>query len=251
MIKGMRQLFCAGLLFFLTVATYFAEENQAKQGQTTERITIDSGEWRIVGDLVLPKAGTPVAAVILLNQAAGDRTAYEGLAGQLAKYGVGSLRIDLRGHGDTTNRGRFVPGEGTAILKETERDVAAAHEWLRRDKRVDPRRIGFVGASYSGEAMMQAARTAGYGAAYVGLSPGSLSDESIAAIDREHLTWLLVVSRHERYLTEVAQALRVNSHTAEFLELSGTEHATNLLAAHPDLAERIAVWFRYKLARER
>jgi hypothetical protein len=48
-------------------------------------------------------------------------------------------------------------------------------------------------------------------------------------------------------LKEVVQALREQSRTAEFLELSGTEHATRLLPAHPDLAERIAVWFRYKL----
>jgi dienelactone hydrolase len=228
-----------------------AETRQTKQEPATERVTIESGEWKIVGDLVLPRSVAPLAVVILLNKAAGDRTAYVGLADQLARYGIGSLRVDLRGHGDSTNRGRFVPAAGTAIIKDTERDVAVAHEWLRKDKRVDSHRIGFVGASYSGEAMMQAARTTGYAAAYVGLSPGSLSDESIAAIDREHLTWLLVVSRHERYLTEVAQTLRERSRSAEFLELSGTAHATDLLKAHPDLAERIALWFRYKLAHAR
>jgi 2-oxo-4-hydroxy-4-carboxy--5-ureidoimidazoline (OHCU) decarboxylase len=75
----------------------------------------------------------------------------------------------------------------------------------------------------------------------------SLSDGSIAAIDQHHLPWLLIVSRHERYLKDVAQALRDQSRTAEFLEVSGTAHATNLLSAHPDLAERVAVWFRYRL----
>lgn len=251
MTKYARQILYTGLLFCLAGAGSFGETYKARQEQTTERITIESGEWKIVGNLTLPKAATPLAAVILLNKAAGDRTAYTALADQLARYGIGSLRIDLRGHGESINRGRFVPTEGTAILKDTERDIAAAHEWLRKDKRVDAARIGFVGASYSGEMMMQAARINGYGAAYVALSPGSLSDESIAAIDSERLAWLLIVSRHERHLTEVVKALRAQSRSAEFLELSGTEHATRLLAAHPDLAERIAVWFRYKLARER
>lgn len=55
---------------------------------------------------------------------------------------------------------------------------------------------------------MEAGRQHGFEAAYVGLSPGSLSDASIAAIDRERLPWLLVVSRDERYLKRVEQASR-------------------------------------------
>jgi hypothetical protein len=74
--------------------------------------------------------------------------------------------------------------------------------------RVDPARLAVVGSSYSGEAMMEAGRATGWAAAYVGLSPGSLSDESIAAIDRERLPWLLVVCRDERHLKEVEKALR-------------------------------------------
>ncbi len=222
----------------------------ARPQPVTGRVTIASGDWRLVGDLVVPRTDAPVAAVILLNQAAGDRTAYEGLADDLGRAGIASLRVDLRGHGDSTNLGRFVPGEGVEILRDTYLDVVRVQEWLQRDARVDPRRIGFVGASYSGEAMMQAARATSYGKAYVGLSPGSLGDESIAAIDRERLPWLLVVSRNERYLTEVAQAFRAGSRTAEFLELAGTDHATDLLAAHPDLAGRIAAWFQHRLARE-
>jgi hypothetical protein len=31
------------------------------------------------------------------------------------------------------------------------------------------------------------------------------------------------------------------------MELGGTEHATEILAAHSDLPERIAVWFRERL----
>lgn len=234
---------CLVLLLLITNSTAHGEP----QKQTNERVTILSGEWKLIGDFVLPQSDTPMAVVVLLNKAAGDRTAYVHLSEQLSKQGIGSLRIDLRGHGESTNLGRFVPTEGTTILKDTERDVAAVHEWLRKDKRVDPKRIGFVGASYSGESMMQAAKISGYGAAYVGLSPGSLSEESITLIDRERLTWLLVVARHERYLTEVAKTFREKSKTGEFLELSGTAHATDLLDSHRDLAERLAVWFRNKL----
>lgn len=216
----------------------------------SERIVLESGDWRLVGDLVMPVASSPMPAVILLNRAAGDRRPYAELADQLARLGIASLRLDLRAHGESINRGRFVPSEGIAILEGSEKDVIAAHEYLRRDARVDPARIGFVGSSYSGEVMMQAARASRYGAAYVGLSPGSLSDESIAAIDSIPLPFLLVVARHERHLVEVAKAFREQSRMGEFLEVSGTEHATGLLTDHPDLAERLAVWFRSRLSGE-
>jgi dienelactone hydrolase len=210
-------------------------------------VEIESDGWKIIGDLVVPEAKGPVPAVLMFNGAARDRTPYRELAEQLARLGIASLRVDLRGHGESINRGKFVPGQNLEILENGDRDVAAAFAFLKADRRVDSARIGMVGASYSGEDVMIAGRKAGYAAAYVALSPGSLSDESIAAIDQHKLPYLLVVARHERHLKEVVQALREQSRTAEFLELSGTEHATRLLPAHPDLAERIAVWFRYKL----
>jgi dienelactone hydrolase len=216
---------------------------------TAERVLLASRGWRLAGDLVLPDRGSaPVSGVLLLNRAAGDRRVYARLAERLAYHGLASLRLDLRGHGESTNLGRFVPGpEGTELIKDSANDVAAALAYLRQHPRIDAAHIGVVGASYSGEAMMQASRVAGPAAAYVGLSPGSLSDESIAAIDRIRVPWLLVVSRDERYLKEVVQALREQSRSAELLELGGTEHATRLLDAHPDLAERLAVWFSVKL----
>lgn len=217
------------------------------QASQHERVVIESEGWKIVGDLLVPRSPRPVPAVLMLNGVARDRTPYRELADELARLGIASLRVDLRGHGESTNLGKFVPYQTLSLLEESDRDVAAALELLRGDKRIDPARVGLVGASYSGEAMMVAGKRNGYGAAYVALSPGSLSDESIAAIDKHKLPWLLVVSRHERHLKEVAQALRDQSRTAEFLELSGTEHATNLLGAHTDLSVRIAVWFRHKL----
>ena len=214
-----------------------------------ERVTLASGGWELAGDLSVPESPARVPAVILLNRAAGDRQAYRGLADALARCGIASLRLDLRAHGESTNLGRFVPAEGTEMLKDSDLDVAAAFEHVKRDPRIDPGPIGFVGASHSGEFMMVAGRARGYGAAYVGLSPGSLSDESIAAIDGASLPWLLVVARHERHLKEVAQAYRDQSRTGDFLEVSGTEHATGLLADHPGLAERLAVSLQQLAAR--
>jgi hypothetical protein len=44
------------------------------------RITVESGGWELVGDLRLPESSDELPAVLLLNQAAGDRRDYRYLA---------------------------------------------------------------------------------------------------------------------------------------------------------------------------
>ena len=79
------------------------------------RVVLASDGWRLVGDLLLPTMEHPAPAVLMLNKADGTRAAYEGLARLLAERGIASLRIDLRAHGESTNLGRFVPGDATSL----------------------------------------------------------------------------------------------------------------------------------------
>lgn len=216
---------------------------------TETRVTVESDGWELVGDLSVPGTDGPVPAALLLNQAAGDRTVYESLAAELARRGVASLRLDLRGHGESVNQGRFVPYEvpRSPLIWDSEVDVLAALDFLRSHPRIDARRVAVVGASYSGEEMAEAGRLQGYAAAYVELSPGSFSDESIAGIDASGVPWLFVVSRDERHMKEITQLVREQSTSVELLVLPGSAHATNLLEEHPPLSERIAVWLASKL----
>jgi dienelactone hydrolase len=216
-----------------------------------KRVVINSNGWKIVGDLLVPKSNRPVPAVILLNKAAGDRRVYERLARHLADNGIASLRVDLRGHGDSINKGKFIPGnEGALTLIEgTEEDVTSAFRYLKTVPGVDAQKIGFVGASYSGEGMAVSARKYGYGKAYVALSPGSFSEESMEAIDPSGIPWLFVKSTEEgaKSLKAFFPLLRQKSRTAQIIEVAGTEHATDILSAHVELTEMIAVWFKYHL----
>jgi len=222
---------------------------QAATGEET-RVVIESDGWRLVGDLLLPASDRPVPAVLLLNKAAGDRRAYAALARALAGRGIGSLRLDLRGHGESINLGRFIPADTTnrqRMIWDSDADVVVAQRYLRAHPRIDPNRIGVVGASYSGEEMAEAGRIAGYVRAYAALSPGSFSDLSIDAIDASGVPWLVIVSKDERYLHEVASAVRERSRTAELLMVPGTGHATEILQERPDLAGRLAAWFAWAL----
>lgn len=214
-----------------------------------ERVVIESDGWKLVGDLQLPSSEPPYPAVFLFHQAAGERSVYAELADHLSRKGVASLRLDLRGHGDSTNLGEFVPGETSfdPIIWDAERDVLAAVRYLSSDERFDKSRFGFVGASYSGEEVAEAGRLAGYGAVYVLLSPGSFSDSSIREIDKSRAHWLLVTSRDDPYLKEITSALWNESETLELNLIPGSSHATNMLLDDPGLAERIAVWAARRL----
>jgi alpha-beta hydrolase superfamily lysophospholipase len=180
----------------------------------------------------------------MLNQAAGNRGAYVELAQDLADRGIASLRLDLRGHGESTNLGRFVPGDSltTPFIWESEADVIAARRYLASLETIDEERIAIVGASYSGEEMAEAGRLTTFARAYVALSPGSFSDESIAGIDTSGVPWLFVASREERFLQEITAAVVAQTRTAGIVLVPGRAHASNLLEDRPDLVLRIAAW---------
>jgi dienelactone hydrolase len=240
---------------FLIVAVIFFSVQLVVFGQTPakeeRRVIVDSNGWKIVGDLLVPKSKRPVPAVILLNKAAGNRRAYELLARHLAERGIASFRIDLRGHGESINKGKFVPGSqgSLSLIEGSDEDVTSAFRYLKTVAGIDAQKIGFVGASYSGEEMAVSARKYGYGKAYVAISPGSFSEESTEAIDRSGIPWLFIKSTEERAKTlkDFFPLLRQRSRTAQIMEVVGTEHATDIFGAHPELAEMIAVWFTYHL----
>ena len=216
---------------------------QSTVGTETE-IVVTSEGWDLVGDLNIPDDSRHVPGVLLLNQAAGNRAAYQELSRQLALRGIASLRLDLRGHGDSVNQGRFIPGENarSELIWDAEVDVIAAFEFLISHDRIDENRVGIVGASYSGEEMSEAGRKHGYANAYVALSPGSFSAESVLGIDESGSDWLFVTSRDERFLQEIRASVQQQSRTVEQVIVPGDGHATDLLGEYPDLAERIAVW---------
>lgn len=212
------------------------------------RVAFDSDGWRIAADLYMPeRTAKKVPIALLFNKADGDRTVYRKLACELLHKNVASLAVDLRGHGESTNRGKFEPGRNPAILENTYLDVAAAMRFAGTIKFIDSSRIALVGASYSGEAVSVASQSSNTVHAIVALSPGSLSAESMSGIDARRVPWLIVVSRDEMHMKQVFTEVIARSHTVETVEMSGTAHATDLLKAHPELNAMIAAWLTARL----
>ncbi len=120
------------ILAAMSVSAGFAAE-------TTVRLP--SEDWLLVGDLSVPESNGPLPAVLMFNRAAGDRTDYEAMARALDERGIASLRLDLRGHGESTNLGTFVPGEQNPhpMIRDAEQDVVAAVEYIKADDRQNRR----------------------------------------------------------------------------------------------------------------
>lgn len=215
------------------------------------RVVLDNDGWKLVGELTVPLTEGLYPAALLLHNAAGSRDEQRTLAAELARRGIASLRIDLRGHGDSVNRGRFDPEDldGTRhLIVQAGADVQRALAALPTLAAVDPQRVAVVGASYSGEAMAEAARSMGrYQAAYVALSPGNFSVASIAAIDRSGAPWLMMRSEIERpFFDDLFEDIASGS-GAEIEIVPGSAHGTDILT-DPGPASLVADWIEAYIA---
>jgi len=218
--------------------------------RTDHTVVLDSDGWRLAGRFLSAGPDERRPAALLLHRAAGHRGEYDSLAIALADRGICSLSLDLRGHGESTNLGRFQPpyAEHLHINAEAWRDVNRALDWLAARDDVDASRLIVVGASYSGEAAALGMREGGrVAAAYVMLSPGNFSDESILAATETGSNWLFVRSIDEGpaaqpHIDALFEALQALAPGLERRVLNGAGHATSLFDDRPSLPRDLADW---------
>ena len=246
---------CKGFFFaLLFAAMMFAQADDV-------RVEIDSGGWILVGDLTTPETMSLNSFAILLHKAAGDRKAYVAMAEAMATRGIASLRIDLRGHGDSNNLGAFNPEisrylddndpaivRNFSLIRAGDRDIVSIMQWLDEQPRLTSLPLVVMGSSYTGEEMVEAAVDTRFADIYVALSPGSFSEESIAAVDPSEVPWLFVRAEVELpFFPELFAAIREGSETAEIWTLPGEGHATDLFDHNPNLHLRLIDWITDRL----
>lgn len=228
---------------------------------TTVPVEIESEGWLLKGDLAMPRTGSPTAFALLLHKAAGDRGAYGTMAETLAASGIASLRIDLRGHGESTNLGAFDPEisryldehdpaivRNFLLIRSGDRDVVAIMQWLQGQPRFSDLPLIVVGSSYTGQEMVEAAAETRFADVYVALAPGSFSEESIAAIDASGVPWLFVRAEIELpFFPALFDAIEEGSQSAEIRVLPGKGHATDLFDLNPDLHLQLTDWITENL----
>jgi dienelactone hydrolase len=243
------------LLSLLAAPTAVAFPQAPALVQPDSTVHVTSDGWLLVGSYARPALPeSPWPAVLLLNRADGNRRAYDSTAAVLARHGIASLRLDLRGHGESTNRGRFVPSAPgmDTLLQGTPTDIAAGLNWLAQRPGVDSTRLGVVGASYSGEFAVMAGRSGRPARAYALLSPGSLSSESIRWLDALGTRWLFVASRQERTQAtrDVIAEVLDRARWADIWLWEPQSHATRLFDVVPELPTLLTAWLVPRLSRQ-
>ena len=113
----------------------------------TEKIYFSSVDIKLHGIIYLPNGEGRFPGVVMCNGMASDHRSMRPCAQQLARQGIATLALDLRGHGKSN--GTLDGGIG--------QDVAAAYNVLKNHSRVDSECIGLVGHSMGALACLYAA----------------------------------------------------------------------------------------------
>jgi dienelactone hydrolase len=111
--------------------------------------TFGDGGVKLAGRLILPAGRGPFPAVVIVpGSVPAHRDTYDLWALFFASRGVAVLSYDKRGVGDST--GQYVRAPTDDNLRNLAADALAGVAWLRRQRDIDPLRIGLSGGSQAG-----------------------------------------------------------------------------------------------------
>lgn len=116
-----------------------------------ETLHLESLGDRLECTLVRCAVGGPGTAAILCHGAHGDRSQFLELASQLARDGTVILVPDMHGHGQSGGKRHHVR------MTEWVSDLLVCLDWLERQPFVEPSRIGAMGFSSGGTAVLETA----------------------------------------------------------------------------------------------
>lgn len=218
-----------------------------------ERITYKTDdEVTIVADWTA--APTTIGAVILLHMMPANRLSWAGFQGVLAKRGIASLALDLRGHGESTagpegatlDYKKFTDEEHQSSLF----DVSGAFAWLRRRGFEGPR-IALCGASIGANLALQQLLDEPQISGAALLSPGrdyhgTKAQDDVGGVLPHQSLWVAASEGDDQQSFDAAKELHdaapVDRKTLVPLRNAG--HGTAMLTAHPEVAEALADWLR-------
>jgi alpha-beta hydrolase superfamily lysophospholipase len=181
-------------------------------------------------------------AVILVHMLQRSRRDFEALAIRLSSEGIGTLAIDLRGHGESQGSygDNFTPM--VADLKAARRFLATRSEVAGR--------IGILGASLGANLAALAAADDPTIASVALLSPsldyrGVRIEPAMRKIGSRRV--LMVVSDDDAYATRTARDLEKGTKGREVLHLTAAGHGTVMLERDPSLIGVVVDWFHRSL----
>lgn len=226
------------------IAAVLLSVSWAKSDSPPHRILLKTGDgWAIHGVFIAPAKGKAVA--LLIHGAGSSRNEWAPFAHALMKRGIGSVAIDLRGHGKSTAgpKGKrdfrsFAPRDWI----ESVRDIEAAAGFLAQGG-FPGSRIILVGASVGANiAAMAAPSTDAH--ALVLLSPGLNYLGVLLPTDFEELPVLTVAARSDPPAWQASQLLKKQG-VPFYRAPSG--HGVNMLR-DPALMKKVLRWVANRAA---
>ncbi|MDR3670122.1 MAG: alpha/beta fold hydrolase [Holophaga sp.] len=210
------------------------------------------------GTLTVPPQPGPRPVVILAHQFQTDRSGWKPLADQLNAKGIATLALDLRGHGQSTGKGGqtvavtpdFLASAEAVGFQRIPGDLAQAAAWVRRQPRINPRRLGLAGSSVGAFASLLAAPVI-HPVAVLVLSPagnGAFGEDAglrmVRAVRQAHAAVLVMAAKDDTEAAENAGAITGGLGVCARM-VPGSDHG---FALFPDEGGIMAGWMGEYLA---
>lgn len=169
---------------------------------------IRSGGVRLAGTFSLPDGPGPFpAAVLLSGSGAQDRDStvfgqqpFLMLADHLTRHGIGVLRLDDRGVGESTG------DLSAATADDLAGDALHAIDWLRAQPEIDAQRIGLIGHSEGGGIAPLCASRSARVAFVIMLAGAAMPGDQVIADQRRQLTAGMVTDQNRAAIEAIHHA---------------------------------------------
>ncbi|BDU71837.1 alpha/beta hydrolase family protein [Mesoterricola silvestris] len=229
----------------------------AAQPAVREMSLVTPDGFTVKGTLTVPAQAGRRPVVILAHQFGYDRTGWKPLAEDLNARGIATLALDLRGHGQSTRKGDatvavttdFAASSAAVRFDLIPGDLAQAAQWVRKQPRIDGRRVGLAGASIGAYSALVAAPGV-RPVAVLALSPGGGWGEKpearmVRAVEQAKASVFVAAAEGDPIALANAQALKGVFGVYARIR-PGKEHGFAYL---PELTETLGGWFGEVLGR--
>ncbi len=227
------------MMISLLLALMAAVPSWASQGQNARFKTEDG--WTIAAVYRAPRIHRPVA--IMVHGVAAGKGEWEPLAVELERRGIGSLAIDLRGHGESlqgpSGKTDFQNFDATGEWAQAERDIEAAAAFLKKHG-IAASRIGYIGASIGANLVSSAKPKPRF---LVLLSPGVDYRGVRLASPPKGVPTLVAASPADSYAFESSQDLTASAKGAVFLT-ARQGHGAQMFA-DPEFFQKLIDWIEH------
>ena len=190
---------------------------------TTRDLTLTTADGFVLkGVLTIPGQAGPRPVVILAHQYQADRTGWKPMADLLNARGIATLALDLRGHGQSTLKDGtpaavtpdYLESAKTVGFDRIPGDLIQVAAWVRRQPRINPRRMALAGSSLGAFSSLLAA-PAIHPVAVLAMSPagnGGFGEDAgpqlTRAVGRAHAAVMVMASEGDPEAAANASALK-------------------------------------------